>query len=369
MNSRWRLLRTLPLAVFLLTVVGCAAEEATQRTEQPAFDAARLGTDLETVRTVLGTDVWQSFEALGPRFGTGPGPGLAVPGPGDALRTGGDPQAIRELAFALLRDALARPPAVAAVPRIPFDLRGTTFVLDPVSLEYVPDPDRFGAPDNGIRFILYAVNPVTREPIVETEIGFADFTDEGDALEQGISLRFEVVSGGATFVDYLVTAEGTETSGALDITGFISDGMTRVEFTMTASGMQVEDVETGELSFEIRIAQREFWAAATLRSTDGPDGQIGTLDLTVEVGDARIEFSAEAADAFIDATFTVNGQLFATVRGNPASPEIAGAEGRPLSAQERHVLHELTQLSGRVFEMFGHLMQPAGAILGVGGEV
>ena len=44
-----------------------------------------------------------------------------------------------------------------------------------------------------------------------------------------------------------------------------------------------------------------------------------------------IEFSAVGDDGGINAIFRVNGKVFATVTGDPTSPEIRGEDGRVLT--------------------------------------
>lgn len=177
------------------------------------FDARRVEANLQMFDQVLGSAVWQSFRALGPRFTVG----------GSAVGVFSTPS-MSELALQLIA---AAEPGVARVPRLPSEIRGTTLVLDPETLRYVPDPERSGAPENGVRFILYPVNPVTQQPVLDAEIGYADLIDEGEELPDGIALRLEVVSGDVAYLDYRVSAGGTETSGSLTAAGFITDGQAK----------------------------------------------------------------------------------------------------------------------------------------------
>ena len=81
-----------------------------------------------------------------------------------------------------------------ASPALRPEALGSTYIYDPALRRYVVAPGRSGAPANGVRFILYAVNPVTHEPISAVEIGYADLLDEGVARPTGIDLRLIVVS-------------------------------------------------------------------------------------------------------------------------------------------------------------------------------
>ena len=101
-----------------------------------------------------------------------------------------------------------------------------------------------------------------------------------------------------------------------------------------------------------------------MRGTADAGGSSGDVALTIEVGDTDITFAAHGSPGAIDAEFRVNGDLFATVRGDPANPEIRGAGGRELRPDERQALHHIMQVTGMVFRMFDQLMQPVGGILG-----
>ena len=68
-----------------------------------------------------------------------------------------------------------------------------------------------------MRFVLYAVNRLTNQPVVAAEIGYADLTDIGAGRTSGVGLRLQLVSGATTFLDYSVVADGTETTGSLSV--------------------------------------------------------------------------------------------------------------------------------------------------------
>lgn len=350
------------LTLAALWVAAACSEGGTGVDSDAAFDAARVEADLRRIGEVLGSEVWSSFRVLGERV-PAPQPSGAI-APAQALEPvtlSADP---RRAAILFAERLLESGSGSALVPSIPFEVRGTTFVLDPGTLQYVADPERSGAPENGVRFILYAVNPLTGEPVPTVEIGYADLTDEGDALEGAVSLRLVVVSGDVTYLDYLVTAGGTESSGALTVAGFVSDGETRVHFNVAVTGQQSGGVELVDVQFRIAIEGRPFEAAVTLRNVSGADGSMGQVEVVVHISADVVSLAATGGPESIHAEFRVNGELFATVSGDPLDPEIRGADGRPLTREEREALHRILALSGMVFDMFAHLMQPVGVILG-----
>ncbi len=61
--------------------------------------------------------------------------------------------------------------------------------------------DRTGAPANGVRFLIYAVNPITFVPVEPLqEVGYVQLTDLSGSSTQ--AARVIVVSGETTYLDY-----------------------------------------------------------------------------------------------------------------------------------------------------------------------
>ena len=101
---------------------------------------------------------------------------------------------------------------------IPEEYAGVTFVYDVETDGYVGS-ELTGAPANGVRFILYAVNPVTGTPVEPlVEVGYADFTVTETASSGTVHVI--VVSGGVTYRDYAVTAAGGVSSLTVTIDGY-----------------------------------------------------------------------------------------------------------------------------------------------------
>lgn len=359
------------LAALAVAAAGCSAENSpTASQENIAFDAPRTEADLEAIQDVFQSEAWQSFRAFGERVSSGQSGSFTAVGVGDALESlarlaGADHKRADLLAQGIMA-AVVSSTGNAAVPTIPPEVRGLTFVLDPETLQYVPDPERTGAPVNGIRYILYAVNPVTGGPVVTAEIGHADLTDEGDALPTGVALRLQVISQGVTFLDYAVGADATETTGSLSAVGFVRDPETRLLFDIAVNSRVVDGSETVDIIFHLSNPVRGFAAEGRVSGASGDAGESGRIELTVQLGDDTIGFTAEGTEDNIDATFTVNGRLFAHLNGDPGNPRIRGEGNRPLSPEEMRALQGIAALTGAVLELMSQLLQPAGELLGFG---
>lgn len=348
-------------ATFLVAAVAACSENAVAPREQPgfdapqeqpAFDAATLQANLEAFERVFASEGWASFRALGPTFAP------------RATASGETSARALEFARRLLAATEAAPGALADQV-ISENARGTTFVYDPERMEYVPDPDRAGAPANGVRFILYAVNPVTGQPIVEQEIGWADLLDEGEG-EAGIALRLQVVSEGERFLDYSVRVNGNEGSGTIAIAGFIRNGVDRLDFEIQAAGTSGGGGATFDLNVRLEIAARDFEVEASVSGVEAETGGSGEVELVVRYDGKSVRIEIARTENSLEAAFFINGELFATASGDAEGPEIRGADGQPLSPEEMQALGRILELADNLFNLFGDLMEPAGAIVGLG---
>ena len=351
-------------AVVLLTACGEAGAPSATGAE---FDAVGVSDNLEVVRQVLDGEVWRSLSALGPRFGAA-GPAAALAGRLTAGIGGSGPGDAAGAGVRIAQAILSGGGAHLVAPQIPLEVRGTTFVLDSITLQYVPDPTRSGAPANGVRFVLYAADPATHQPLPGQEIGYADLTDEGNQSSPVIALRLQAVIVGTTRLDYRVEVVGADSSATLQAAGFTDDGATTVEFRVGVHGARAGDTTAAEVAFAIGIPSHGFLATATLQHLTLSGDSADAIAMTVRAGFNQVGMVAHATPTELTAVFQVNGIPFATVQGDPAHPSVQGADGRDLTMAEVEALLGIQRLAGRVLEMFDCLMQPVGGMLGLGSE-
>jgi hypothetical protein len=347
----------IPSAVAMILLGGCG-DSAAPNAGGTGFDAAALGGNAAAVRQVLDDDAWQSLQTLGPRFGAaGAAAGIA----GQLTADIGAGAGVR-IAQAILLGGRSQ----IVAPQLPLAIRGTTFVLDSVTLEYVADSTRSGAPATGVRFLLYETDPASRQPLPEREIGYADLTDEADAADPAIALRLQAAIAGATRLDYHVVVVGTGSATTLLATGYTDAGATRVAFRIGVRGVTAADTAAAEVTFAIGIPAREFQTTATLQHLSLRGDSIGTITLTARQGNHQVGMAAHVTLTALTAIFQVDGHPFATVQGDPDAPVVQGVNGQPLSADEVDALLGIHHLSGRMLEIFDCLMQPVGGMLGFG---
>ena len=321
-------------AAATLTLAACVGE-ATGPTS--AFDADRVAANLQRIERVILASEWDSFRTLAERANVGP--------------------------FAATVPATAG--GINLIPLISESGRGTTFVYDTLSAGYVPRFGRPGAPENGVRFILYAVDPLTGAPEVSAEIGHADLFDLGSASGPEVALQFIVVTEGDVFLDYSVTAVGDQSGGAVSIDGLAGRASDKFAFSVEAHVSSADATTATGVRFEIDIPEQSFAVRADLASIDAGEGESGSADLRVRYLGTTIRIQMDGGVGGAESSFLVNGELFATATRTAGGVIVRGADGEPLSSQEVQALQAVLRLADGLSHMFGELMAPAGRLIGL----
>ena len=363
--------RSLRIALVLLTVVavtGCSKDHATSPalTEAPSTEALSPSTrtGLATVQQALESPAWKSLDALSL---AGPGPAPLAGSVRSMIRDAAAPGVVTPSATAarsaLIEDVtrewgqrLVSPAGTV----IPPEVRGTTYVFDVELHRYVPDPSRTGAPENGVRYVLYAVNPLSGEPVVSEEIGYADLTDEGDEAPNTAALRLKAVSGGVTFVNYRVALAVESGAGTLAVDGTFFDGHKHLTFDIQVHGE--EEAGIGELTvrFHLAVPEDDFALANETQAVAKDD--LVTLDQVIVIGDWAFAIDSVHRPDRVEATVAVNGVPFARIAGDASTLTVLGADGKPLSAEHRVALGQIFGLYDCVWALLAHLLAPVGGL-------
>jgi hypothetical protein len=360
------------LMLCLLAASACGTDRSTGPNVDARLDAERLTADVAAAERAMQPPVLASFTALSARFDLGPVATAAIATSqelvaGSPLEGGHNRTLAHSKQLALSTAERLMAAAVSDVslasPALPPGSLGTTYVYDPVLERYVAAPGRTGAPANGVRFILYAVNPITHEPIVSVEVGHADLLDEGATRPTGLGLRLIVVSEGTTYLDYRVGIDGSMNAGTLAVEGFVTDGETRLDFDIAASGTAGPTGATMNVAFEFEVPSRAFRVVGSVEGTHAPGSNRGRINLVVHSGLTTIGVEVTGDDQTVNATILVNDEIFATVTGDHHNPIIRGAGGRELTPQEVEAVQGIFRLVGGVFELFANLLTPVAAIL------
>ena len=353
-------------ALSLVFAIGLAAcSDSTDPGD--SFDPSASAAELEAVGSAFNTDAYASLSAMGGNFGVvAAAPALAasvvdagwisVSSPDKWELYGG------EIANALLSRS-------AAALLIPDTFRGRTYEHNAEG--YFHNANRAGAPANGIRFILYEVNPITGEPGA-TEIGWVDVMDESTNL--AAIVRLSVWSGEIEYINYTVGASGVINSVSFDIDGWATDGTTQVNFTLNHSIDATFATARAEIDYQIDVPSRDFSVAANMVVEFDAETQAGSITIEASFSQANnnvvVQGSIDSQSDSGTLEVLVNGNLFATITFAGESITVAGPNGNELSQEHAQALRKITDALGDIFEdTFEDLFSPVEWLFNIGGSL
>ncbi|MDP3775578.1 MAG: hypothetical protein Q8Q85_15060, partial [Gemmatimonadales bacterium] len=201
-----------------------------------------------------------------------------------------------------------------------------------------------GAPANGIRIRLYAINPLTNMPVEPVLfLGYVDLTDEVTAQASTLGVLLKL--GTTTIADYSISLTRATSSFSLSADGFIrnADATGRVDFSLQNTiNLQTFTVSivhnlTGSDGTAIRVELSGNDVSATVLFRVSHGGNSIELNGT---------FSSTATSETVDLDVKYNGTVVATITGDPDSPTITGANGHTVTAQELVALVTIFEKAG-----------------------
>ena len=351
------------VAATAVVLSGCGSES----TPVVPFNAVGTTGDLEAVNTTFTSPAYAEFSSLSVLFDAALGGAPLVSSSAKALdfRSGGTTKGIQAAAarsaqrIARMMPQPARRAMSASVSAIPPEYLGKTFIYSAGS--YVLSAQT-GAPSNGVRFILYAVDPITGIPAQPlTQTGHVDLIDMSSGTTS--SARVIVVSGGRTYLDYRVNVTAVGTSGQVTVLGFITDGTTQATFSLRST----LTADAGlTLSYSLNVPQRDLSIDLNMSATGTtPDASTiaVTLDMRGQNGYVRLTGSFTASGGTLN--IAINGTPFATITSTSgADPVITGANGDPLAPEELEAVQRVFEFGGGAFIAFDELVAPVGTFIG-----
>lgn len=353
-------LRRMIAVVMPVAVVGLAA----CGTSTTPFDPASLSQSTDAIiNTLDSSQVQQSMDVLGTKMTAGAAAMNAVQLaalPRAAVSGGFTAWAQQELQA--LQAAQSQPVAApqAVIPTIAL---GVTFTYNADLGVYQVDPTLQGAPNNGVRFILYAVNPLTQTVATPlNEIGYADVLDESSGTTNQIELQAYVTGNSTPLIDYTASAtvaltNGSVSGGTATASGYISNGTRQINFDLTqtfstTSGLSV-DYQLSVANTDIAVA---FQASVTL-------AQVASVTVTVEANGNRDVITASGTlGGSITGEIKHNGTVEIDISGTQDSPTFTDASGNPITGQQAIELHRVALFMNEVTIHVDALMAPAHAL-------
>lgn len=353
-----------------LAVVASGCETGTDPDVVESFDAEAAMADMQALESAFQADGLDGFAALGGRtpFGSSPAAINVVTHLRSYDADGGGQAWARDLASRMFDAHTAGVDGPMAGPIISGWHRGTTFVYDPESDDYVEDLERSDAPATGVRFVIYEVDE-TGTPILGQEIGYADLIDEGDGSEEDIVLRLEVVERDVTLLDYRTTLDHDATTGALTVTGFFAGAEGKLDFDIALEAEEVGDETILDISFDFGMDDHGVSVVGSVTGIeDGNDDGPGRLDITMENPLDKVQVVLEAdGNGGAEGSVRVNDALFATATAvDGQDPVFLDPDGEPLTGLEVLVLVRIFSVVEDVFDFLEDIVEPVDELVLLG---
>ncbi len=318
------------------------------------FDPAGTSADIGTVQGMFATSSFNSFTAMS--AGMDAVLGSSITASVGAVQSGASVSPARGVAGYARRLTALLPHGTAAglsasSGAIPPAALGRTFVYTTES-GYVAS-DRTGAPSDGVRFVLYAVDPLTRQPVEPlTETGYVD-------------VRVLAVSGTTTFIDYAVTGSGSASGGTIRVQGFVSDLTDRANFDLKSGVGLSGDHLTITLDYDLRVPTRDIILDFTIHLTTSDTGLgDGDLSLLLQGPHGKVEMDGDIVSNGGTLAVKVNGDDFATLTVDENfQPTVTNGNGEPLTQDEQAALRHIAEVVGNAFDVVSSLLAPASALV------
>ena len=344
-------------AVVAFGLAGCSGDDGPVGPVTP-FDpdaTAQAAAELED-RLDVESDVMMSLQLVGPALDA-EGSAIVQLLPGGVIRPAQPFNAQMMVA-----------PSFAMEPIFPSNFLGTTFEWDDLLGRYAMT-ERTGAPANGVRFILYAVDPFSGQPVMPlNETGWLDLTDEGSA--SATQLRVFANTGGVDRLDYTVSASyallGDNVEATATGAGFISDGTRSLVFNLvqTVSFNTVNETMRVDMLYDLRMDDENVRVVVDVGSDIDLSASDVSMDVMLTVTDGG---NVTVLDVGVDQTENItgtvmhNGQTVALMDGSTSSPMFTNANGDPLSTAEVAALSQAFEVVDDVFDFVEAIFAPFGS--------
>jgi hypothetical protein len=344
-------------ALLAIVAVGACSDSTAPTIDN--IDALAASAKLEPVLGVMQQGAMNSFASLGEAGG------LPASASSAAL------SAVAHLTTTAARgrpDAsaprLARAVAQSAADVIPPEARGMLFTYNETTGEYEGAPSA-EAPSNGIRIILYAVDPLTWQitsPL--TPIGHVNLLDESTSQQNRLHVELVSNQGNTELMDYAITHSVTASSESFSIVGTARNiSGTSVNFDLSGTASETAATATFSLtapsvgfSVSESVNANMVTGQATVSVELGYDGH--TLSFTITVSETSI--SGEIR--YDDKRYATMSVTFDPQTGEVTSSSFVKANGRPITVEELDAISSIFDGALNFDDFWAGLLWPVGAL-------
>jgi hypothetical protein len=354
-------------------VAGLALLAACKDSQGPGSlsDPAAVSAELASMDSAFAGPAFQSFAELAPLITPAAGGALAR---ASVIVDGSTPELQREPAYVwgvrranAWRQLVPQVAALSAGPIIPDPILGTSFEWDTASNAYVAT-SRAGAPTNGVRFYVYAINSITHQPVEPvTEVGYVDLMDESAGSTLKLHIQVKGTGGTPTYLDYTATIVTGSSRFTATVNGSLTNGLTGLNdktLTFTLTFDVTQTAVTAGASFDLNnpAVGVDVWE----RITVGQNGLNVTEDFRFTrpgemvriTGTVALQFTQTGLLITGDVVVTVNGGIFARLHVSGETQQWTKWDNSPLTADELQALRDLFGGIERFFDFLEHLLDP-----------
>lgn len=255
-------------------------------------------------------------------------------------------------------------PAVSA-DVLPPEILGTTYAWSEAEMAYVPT-EGGAAPEDGIRVIYYAIDPVSGQPASPlNELGYVELRDLSTTASDRLGVKVVSTSGDAgTLADYYLDLSFTltQSSFTFDVSsmGYLSNGTDQLNFDV-AHGLSATETEitiTQSYSLDLEGTDNAVSYSATLTGDPQSQGEeSGTMQATAVITDGTqtVELVVSWAGTTLDGTLYHNTDPVVLISGTLDEPQFAGPDGEPLTEEQLAALQSLWESIGEMFDFVENL--------------
>jgi hypothetical protein len=349
------------VALVSVALTGCTGDP----TSDAPFNPGGTSADIEAMNSTFASPTFNSFSTFSwmfdPALGGSPIISHAVAAINArgktpaAMRAAAARVAQRFAATARKADELSTSEAAMAIPA---GVAGRTFIYDPGIETYVLS-DRALLATNKVRFILYAVDPVTFAPVIPlVETGYVDLTDLSDGSTQ--AARIQVISGGTTYIDYTVSGTSSMSSARVTVKGYVTDGNIQATITLRST---ISFSAGLTLTYALAVPQRDVSVNLTISMTDvTTPGSPITISMTMRGPNGTVSMGGQFTETGGTLNILINGDQFATITTDGATTTITRTDGTALTDEEFAAVDGVFQLQSGAFLAFDQMLAPVGGL-------